>query len=81
MDPLTLKSLNQAKNTKVPNQNFKETGQGVHELWPDIQTNRHPDKRLQLYIFIYTYRLITIQDKQKTVCSQLIAIAFIKTYF
>ena len=37
VDPLNLESQNQ---TKFPNQYFRPIGQGVHELWSDIQTSR-----------------------------------------
>ena len=50
--PSNLESQNQAKENsrgspEFPNQNLRQIGQRVHELWSDIQTNK---QRLELNI-------------------------------
>jgi len=49
---------NQAKNISMvlsssPNQNLRQIGPGIHELWSDIQTDK---QRLLLYTFIDIYK-------------------------
>ena len=35
---------------EFPHQNLRQIGQGVHDLWSDLQTNKHPNR---VYNFIY----------------------------
>ena len=52
---------------EVPNQNLRQIGPGVQELWLDKQKNRHTD-----YDFIYIDTLPEIV--QKVVCTGLNAV-------
>ena len=35
---------------EFPHQNLRQIGQGVRDLWSDLQTNKHPNR---VYNFIY----------------------------
>ena len=42
-------------STELPNQKMRQIGQGVHELWLDIQTDtyRYPYKQKEISIFVF----------------------------